>query len=136
MFRTVSWQEAVWTCFALVALGFNSRSLLEAKDDLCVLEESDDFIEGGPRDLVANNAVRTAWIGVILQSLFAIIGLIAMVLPPNAAPQTDPMQAVMATLFVGVSAMLAWNSWKASRYRREVLYAIRKAEANGADVQG
>lgn len=85
-YGTVSDIELVWTIIALVGLGFGAFNLNDALGDLDALNQLG--IQNGRR-IVAKFAIRQEIMRMTMQTIFAAIGILAMLLPePPSAPLT------------------------------------------------
>lgn len=75
----VSWIEILWTAVAAAGLGFAAENLVEAYRDLSVVDHEHDPVDGKAKEILAVSAIITEWMRAAVQTIFILIGVLAMV---------------------------------------------------------
>lgn len=90
LFTTVAGIEVIWTLIALAGIGFGVYNLRDALGDRRAIRIMG--VANG-RKIIADYAVRQELARITIQTIFAITGILVMLLPN---PPVDPLDSVRA----------------------------------------
>jgi hypothetical protein len=98
-YGTVGDIEIMWTLIAVIGLGFGAFNLRDAWCDRKFLIAND--IHNGRR-VIANYAIRAEIARIIIQTIFTVAGILAMILP-------EPPRATSVDTAVVIGAVIRWG---------------------------
>lgn len=116
---TITVFELLWTVLAIVGVGVHAASARESRKDVLLARESR---KNGGSLLMAKDCFRTEWIEGMVQAIFVLVGVRAMMLPSPPSSVSSPAgQAIFAVLIMGAEAALIVNSMLRRNTRTTVI---------------
>lgn len=104
--HTIGLLELLWTLITLTGVGFSIVSLAASVIDQRLLANLDDFIPGGPRDIIAKSHLHAEIIRGLVLSCLTGVGFIAMTVPPSGGSHEHATAGLLVGVFLVASAVL------------------------------
>ena len=125
--HTVSIFEVFWTLIASVGLllTFGSKHVVDR--DLEALKHADDYIVGGPREIIALGRIRTETIKLMTMFGYVLAGVIAMDTPSIHNNPYNHASAAITTVLVLSSFGMVYDTYQYLADRERFLRVWRSA---------
>lgn len=124
---TVDPIEVIWTLAALPGLVVWVVNLVSASRSLRAVRVI-GIVNG--RRMIARYSVRKCWVLVIISGVFVLIGVSAMLRPPNpGAPRWDWLSLLLTAGLLGAPALITLLGFDWRRVEASVLHSARRDTA-------
>lgn len=121
--------EIIWTVVCLIGAGFCGALLWSAGGDVRWLRRENI---NGERRLLALDAVLVEAIFTVALTLFVVIGVWVMTVPPRTDDgSTSRLSIVTGAIFVAVAVLMSASAWLRHRWRDEY---IRRRQRRNRDA--
>lgn len=129
---TVDPVELVWTLAALPGLIVWGVNLVSASRSLHAVRRA-GIVNG--RRVIAWYSVRKCWVLIVVSGVFALIGIIALLRPPNeAVPHWDWLRVLLTVGLLTAPALIAFLGFDWRHAEAAVLHSARRRQS--ADTGG
>lgn len=126
---TASYTEIIWTCVALIGLIVQIWATIDAVADLHYLQA---LGLNGAREIVAFGSARDEMLRTVIQCMFFMIGVIAMLTAPsNPDRSVTTLGAIIAGSLCLAAVLLVVTALLDRRDRQRVIELLARKDDNG-----